>query len=241
MLLTYRSNITPRLPSTLYSSDAGWGCMLRVAQMLIANLLVRHARLPLPTVLPLFWDNAPTRFGIQTLTALAADIYPHKKPKDWFSPCEVAFVLQKALSLFGEDYSLVIGNDNSLFLSELAVPSPNLVIVILARIGLDQPESMYLAAVVEMMRSSFFLGVMGGTPGHALLFLKEREGFLGCLDPHQTRRAAESEEELLGSRKEYCGKLGWVRQEKISSSMGIAFVVERGRVGVFWEEMLGMK
>jgi hypothetical protein len=95
--------------------------------------------------------------------------------------------------------------------------------------------------VVEMMRSPFFLGVMGGTPGHALLFLKEREGFLGCLDPHQTRRAAESEEELLNSRKEYCGKLGWVRQEKISSSMGIAFVVERGRVGVFWEEMLAMR
>lgn len=38
ILLTYRSNIEKGMESTYYESDAGWGCMLRVGQMLIANL-----------------------------------------------------------------------------------------------------------------------------------------------------------------------------------------------------------
>lgn len=38
ILLTYRSGIEKVLPTTYYNSDAGWGCMLRVGQMFLANL-----------------------------------------------------------------------------------------------------------------------------------------------------------------------------------------------------------
>lgn len=39
ILMTYRSGIIPMDQTTYYNSDTGWGCMLRVAQMFIANLL----------------------------------------------------------------------------------------------------------------------------------------------------------------------------------------------------------
>ena len=41
ILMTYRSHILPKSPDTYYNSDTGWGCMLRVAQMFIANFLYR--------------------------------------------------------------------------------------------------------------------------------------------------------------------------------------------------------
>ena len=42
VLMTYRSKITKVIPSTYYDSDSGWGCMLRVGQMAIANFLYLH-------------------------------------------------------------------------------------------------------------------------------------------------------------------------------------------------------
>ena len=41
LLLTYRSNIKKAVDTTYYNSDSGWGCMLRVGQMFIANLFYK--------------------------------------------------------------------------------------------------------------------------------------------------------------------------------------------------------
>ena len=41
VILTYRNKINKILPTTYYQSDSGWGCMLRVGQMAIANLLFK--------------------------------------------------------------------------------------------------------------------------------------------------------------------------------------------------------
>ena len=41
IILTYRSHIKPALKETYYNSDSGWGCMLRVGQMAVANYLLK--------------------------------------------------------------------------------------------------------------------------------------------------------------------------------------------------------
>ena len=75
------------------------------------------------------------------------------------------------------------------------------------------------------MGSGYFFAVLGGTPRYAHLFLKHKEGYLGMLDPHETKKAAKNLEEQGTKLKEYCGKLEWVRKDKISSSMCIMFVM----------------
>ena len=70
--LTYRSEIRAVLPTTTYSSDAGWGCMLRVVQMALANLLTKREGAQPQTVVPLFWDNSDMPFSIQVLTQLSS-------------------------------------------------------------------------------------------------------------------------------------------------------------------------
>lgn len=47
ILLTYRSGIEQLFSSTYYTSDSGWGCMLRVGQMFVANLYYKVENKPL--------------------------------------------------------------------------------------------------------------------------------------------------------------------------------------------------
>jgi hypothetical protein len=65
---TYRSSIRKLLPTTTYTSDTGWGCMLRVVQMALANLLCKREGAKAQTVIPLCWDNSCMPFSIQKLT-----------------------------------------------------------------------------------------------------------------------------------------------------------------------------
>lgn len=60
----------------------------------------------------------------------------------------------------------------------------------MARIGLDKPEPMYLDALIKLMGTTFFFAILGGTPRYAHLFLKHQQGYLGFLDPHETKKAA---------------------------------------------------
>ena len=95
----------------------------------------------------------------------------------------------------------------------------------MARIGLDKPEPQYLDSLLKLMNSGYFFAILGGTPRYAHLFLKHKDGYLGMLDPHETKKAAGTEEEQGTKLKEYIGKLQWVRKDKISSSMCIMFVM----------------
>lgn len=58
----------------------------------------------------------------------------------------------------------------------------------MCRIGLDEPEPGYRECVLRFFKFKHFNSILGGTPRKAHLFLKEREGYLGFLDPHKTQK-----------------------------------------------------
>lgn len=67
-------------------------------------------------------DNNLFPFSIQTLTHISAEMFPHKKPCEWFSPSEAGFLLKKVLETFSESYEVNVCNDGSIFLKELETP-----------------------------------------------------------------------------------------------------------------------
>ena len=77
--MTYRSNIEKVLDSTYYNTDSGWGCMLRVGQMFIANIFFKKEHRNVLEIIKLFYDNKPMPFSIQTFTEVAREICPSKK------------------------------------------------------------------------------------------------------------------------------------------------------------------
>lgn len=95
--MTYRSQIVKILPSTYYDSDSGWGCMLRVGQMAIANLIYLYEHVPIETVLHLFWDNSEYPFSIQSFTLATTLLFPNMKPFEWYNPCQMGFIVKYLL------------------------------------------------------------------------------------------------------------------------------------------------
>lgn len=118
ILLTYRSGIIQLTDTTYYTSDAGWGCMLRVGQMFIANIYYVFQGRNWLNVIKLFYDNTnEAPFSIQKFTEYASLMYKNKAKQEWFSPCQCGYLIKELLENMDDNYRVNILNDNCLFLS----------------------------------------------------------------------------------------------------------------------------
>lgn len=99
---TYRKGF-PSLGSPQYTSDKGFGCMLRCGQMLLAEALkqlhlgdwlwTRDTRDEIYlNIVNRFEDNKTTPYGIHQIALMGQD--SGKKISEWFSPNVIAQVLK---------------------------------------------------------------------------------------------------------------------------------------------------
>ncbi|KAL3848532.1 hypothetical protein ACJMK2_019383 [Sinanodonta woodiana] len=114
--LTYRKNF-PSIGGTGPTSDAGWGCMLRCGQMMLAHaLILRHlgrswrwdegtSDEKYKRILRMFQDKKSSYYSIQQIASMG--VSEGKAVGQWFGPNTIAQVLKK-LVVYDEWSSLVI-------------------------------------------------------------------------------------------------------------------------------------
>ncbi|KAL9099414.1 MAG: hypothetical protein Q9163_005086 [Psora crenata] len=222
--LTYRSNFPPirkyadasltisvRLRSLAdqegFTSDTGWGCMIRSGQCLLANALaaVRLGRgwrrgvqqEEEKRLLSLFADDPNAPFSIHKFVehgAVACDKYPG----EWFGPSATARCIQ-ALS-HGYDkaglnvYVNADGADvyedrfSKLAKSSKGAFTPT-VILLGTRLGIDRVTSAYWEALKASLELPQSLGIAGGRPSSSHYFFAHQGDHFFYLDPHFTRHA----------------------------------------------------
>ncbi|NWZ60239.1 ATG4D protease, partial [Haliaeetus albicilla] len=144
--LTYRRGF-PALAGTPWSTDCGWGCMLRTAQMLLAQGLVlhllgrgkgsggaharthTHVRPPETpggaerrhrTIVAWFADHPRAPFGIHRLVELGRNA--GKKAGDWYGPSIVAHILRRAVETCPETsgLSVYVSQDCTVYKGDVA-------------------------------------------------------------------------------------------------------------------------
>ncbi|KAI9833840.1 MAG: Cysteine protease atg4 [Phylliscum demangeonii] len=234
--LTYRSHFPPiptargpgatstmtlavRLRSQLmdqggFTSDTGWGCMIRSGQSLLANALVmlrlgrdwrRGARAADESaILSLFADDPLAPFSIHRFVAHGAAACG-KHPGEWFGPSATARCIQALTNDHAAAglrvYSTADGGDvyEDGFM-EVARPEadgslggggvfwPTLVLVGI-RLGIDRVTPVYWDALKASLQMPQSLGIAGGRPSSSHYFIGVQSSQLFFLDPHQTRPA----------------------------------------------------
>ena len=268
--LTYRSNFSPipksidpkasssmsfsvRLRSQLiegggFTSDTGWGCMIRSGQSLLANALImlrlgrdwrRGSReMDERKVLSMFADDPSAVFSIHRFVqhgAEACDTHPGQ----WFGPNATAKCI-KALSAKEPEMGL------NVYLTEdgpdvyedkfmrLAAQGPKpfspVLILVGTRLGVERITLVYREALKACLQQPQSIGIAGGRPSSAHHFVGVQGDSFFYMDPHLTRLALPLRRDL----KEYSDdeidschtrRLRRISVEEMDPSMLIAFLI----------------
>lgn len=188
-----------------FSSDTGWGCMIRSGQSLLANALQvlrlgrdwRRGQDPEGErrLLSLFADDPKAPFSIHRFVEHGAAACG-KHPGEWFGPSATARCIQ-ALSNGYEDAGLriyITGDGSDVYEDSFMKTAkdakgsfhPTLVLVGI-RLGIDRVTPVYWEALKASLQLSQSIGIAGGRPSASHYFVGTQGSYFFYLDPHNTR------------------------------------------------------
>ncbi len=164
--ITYRKDFPPILDST-YTSDAGWGCMLRTTQMMCAQALIDYYfgyGWTLPNRPNAIYTQILSYFNDRPLESCPLSIHNmmshgkcfKKSVGTWFGPRETCFMISRCIdnSLLSHKLTAILASDHTLYKSEIIKKccdsqgawKKSAVIFIPLRLGLDALNSHYVSS-----------------------------------------------------------------------------------------------
>eukprot|EP00040_Diaphanoeca_grandis_P005624 m.33750 g.33750 ORF g.33750 m.33750 type:complete len:425 (-) comp16866_c1_seq2:591-1865(-) len=219
--LSYREGF-PIIPNSKYSSDVGWGCMLRSGQMLLAQALLMcclgrgfrvHAQggnlRKHDEIIKLFDDTLSegSPYSVHHLLRIGSSY--GVKPGAWLGPSSVCTALSRAVNAVG--YSEIYGHLGcyvalDCMVSKAAIQKltdsndPNdpefrpVLILVPLRLGVEKLNTLYITALQTVFSYKECVGMMGGKPGHSLYFIGFQDGEMIGLDPHKCQQCFDIDE-----------------------------------------------
>ncbi|KXH26696.1 peptidase family C54, partial [Colletotrichum simmondsii] len=190
-----------------FSSDSGWGCMIRSGQSLLANAMavinlgrgwrrgdkIEEER----KLISLFADDPRAPYSIHQFVQHGA-VACGKYPGEWFGPSATARCIQ-ALANAQEHQPLRVystGDGPDVYeenFMKIAKPEgsrfhPTLILVG-TRLGIDKITPVYWEALIAALQMPQSVGIAGGRPSSSHYFIGTQGSYLFYLDPHHTRPA----------------------------------------------------
>jgi hypothetical protein len=194
------------------TTDAGWGCMLRSSQMLLAEVLLKLGHDRNMTIKNFLehhsTDQEEPVFSLHRMISIGKNY--KKDPGSWYGPGTASFVLkdlinnEDSISLNDSKISsvrrtrislnIVLAEQGTIYLEDFDQQNPEtsflepILFLVPHRLGLNKINPKYYQDVFKFMKSPWSVGAIGGTPSHSLYFVGTfRSTELIYLDPHTTR------------------------------------------------------
>ncbi|KAM0478311.1 hypothetical protein ACHAPX_005501 [Trichoderma viride] len=278
--MTYRSGFEPipksidpkaasalsfsmRIKSTLsdsagFSSDSGWGCMIRSGQSLLATTIgilrlgrdwrrgqsqeeERH-------LISMFADDPRAPYSIHNFVRHGATACG-KYPGEWFGPSATAQCIQALTSSSGLSLNIYSPNDGQdvyedgfmkIAKSDGQTFNPTL-ILIRTRLGIDKITPIYWNALIAALHMPQSVGIAGGRPASSHYFVGSQGSYLFYLDPHHTRKAIPYHDDVTKYAEEdiescHTSRLRRIHIKEMDPSMLIGFLIRTESDWTEWRQ-----
>ncbi|KAK2747275.1 Cysteine protease atg4 [Myotisia sp. PD_48] len=198
---------TQLLDTQGFTTDAGWGCMIRSGQSLLANTLAflqlgrdwrRGDRvLEEKKLLSLFADDPRAPFSIHRFVHHGASSCG-KCPGEWFGPSAAAMCIRALASDYTQaGLNVYIASDGSDIYEPQFRQTAGLgtdiikptLILFGVRLGIDRITPVYWEPLKAMLQYPQSVGIAGGRPSSSHYFIGVQGQAFFYLDPHHTRPA----------------------------------------------------
>ena len=189
-----------------FTSDVGWGCMIRTGQSLLANCLSilklgRDWRRPEDgsidikeaEIVFLFLDTPVAPFSVHNFV-WHGEAACGKMPGEWFGPSAAASSIKALQNSYSQDMQVYISNGSDVYethfmktaISEDGQFRPTLMLLGL-RLGIDSVNKVYWDSLKQFLSCSQAVGIAGGRPSSSHYFYGYQGDYLFYLDPHFPR------------------------------------------------------
>lgn len=230
-----------------FTSDTGFGCMIRAAQTLLANAISSvlcarpgqvRSRDTEAHILRLFADSPIAPFSIHKFIEFGASKC-QIPVGDWFGPGAAsqsicALVHQyRELGLYvyvTSDQSGIIYEETIMKESLLREQARPVLILIPQRLGLQKTNPKYHESLLLLFSNRYCVGIAGGRPSSAHFFYARQANSLFYLDPHLPQEMLPYHQNLSNYKDEdiasaHTRRLYRMQVTDLDPSMLIAFLV----------------
>ncbi|XP_063682985.1 cysteine protease ATG4B-like [Bolinopsis microptera] len=235
---SYRRNFRA-IGGTAYTSDRGWGCMLRCIQMLYSHTLIRHnfsrdwrwtKCSTYNSILRDFLDDPNGLYSIQQIAK--AGCSAGKDVGTWFGPNTAAQSI-RILTEFHKELNLTVQvvMDNFMCIEDIKfyckeVNWTPLLLVIPLRLGLSECNNLYIENIKHCFEIEQSVGAVGGRPNSAFYFIGCQNDKLLYLDPHVTQESLSPDDidlENIPDETYHTTKVDLLPWDQLDPSIAVAF------------------
>ncbi|CEF71463.1 Peptidase C54 family-containing protein [Strongyloides ratti] len=239
---TYRIDI-PSIPYTKETGDCGWGCMIRVMQMMTAQA---YSKIFVDNnfkgnyndylkILELFDDSSNGPLGLSNFVKYPYENYK-KKVGSWFSPSEAAQVMNQLLKdqkIKDNDIlnsiSIYCTVNSCLAIDQIENLSENwkkrIFLIIPVRLGVKDINKCYYEHITKIFSFHNCLGIMGGKAKRSLYYIGCYNDSLIYLDPHLMQEYVNLEVETPNIDTFFCNIPKKVPLSQVDPSCAIGFLI----------------
>ncbi|KAI5951151.1 ATG4 [Candida jiufengensis] len=191
-----------------FTSDSGWGCMIRTSQNLLANALLKLNDVTESNenelqILDLFQDNLNSLYSIHNFIRVSSNSSLQIKPGQWFGPNAASFSIKKLTDEIIENKDKLLLLESSQIkipyvyisencdlyddeINEIFIKQQNSILLLFpVRLGIDQINHYYYNSLLNLLNAKYSVGIAGGKPSSSFYFFGyENENELIYFDPH---------------------------------------------------------